>query len=152
MVALIRCLHFLFLETWIVKNLMSSTREIVSLCLWYYVIYLYRVRDSGSWWFWTMLAESGNLISNVFGNNDWCRWWLSFFIGLLLYFWTVLLIITGTNVFCKLVMLLRVTNVFITCSLWLMRIDICYTSYVHQEWTLDSRLRLNTMILADNLH
>ena len=43
-------------------------------------------------------------------------------------------------------------NVFITCSLPLMTIDIYYTNCVHYEWTLDSRLRLNAMILADNLH
>ena len=71
---------FLLLETcdsMVVKNVMSSTREWVALYLWYYVIYLYRVMDFGSWWFWTVLTSPGKFLSNVFGNDDWCRWWLS---------------------------------------------------------------------------
>ena len=84
-------------------------------------------------------------ISNVFGNDDWCRWSFS----CLLDCYSVFRTCSSSQVqmfFWKLFMF--VTNVFITCSLPLMRNDICY---VHHEWTLDSRLRLNTMILADSL-
>ena len=40
---------------------------------------------------------------------------------------------------------------FLTCFMWLMTI-VLYIINVHHEWTLDFHLRLNTMILADNLH
>jgi len=53
-------------------------------------------------------------------------------------YWTVALFWTCCSssqvqmfFFCKLLMF--VTNAFITCSLPLMRIDICYSNYVHHE-------------------
>ena len=96
----------------------------------------------GDWCWWA------KYISNVFGNDDWCRWSFSCLLDCCYVFWTCCSSSQVQMFFWKLFMF--VTNVFITCSLPLMRNDICYSNYVHHEWTLDSRLKLNIMILADN--